>query len=185
MALQRVCDIHDGAHEGTEHTVKINGETILVDACDGFVTDLRNRGRLPEIASPSLNGQVKPKAAVAAKKSVPSRRPARPLARKQVGTKPNPEMRAADATFPCIACPKEFESGSGFQSHSDAHGFKTAGDMYGDKCPVCDVKHGRLTNHAKEEHGIPNVAQLFKAAVEAGDPHGIVAARRKVAKNVS
>lgn len=187
MALQRVCDIHDGEHEAVERTMKIDGETILVDACDRFVEDIRNRGRLPQLAAPSPNGKVVPaKAAVPAKKQVAAKRSApKKLSRKAPAAKPNAEMRSTDATFPCFLCPKELESGSGFQSHSDVHGFATAGEMTGDKCPLCKTKHGRLTNHAKEEHGIPNAAQLFKAAVEAGDTHGIVAARRKVATNVS
>lgn len=185
MALQRVCDIHDAQHEAVERTITVDGEPIIIDACDDYVTDLRNRGRLP-VQTPSLNGKVTPKAkavpakaAVAAKKAVSTkRRPgSKPLARKTV-------KRPASTDSPCAFCP-EVVKPSSFQGHAKTHGFVTAMEGYGDTCPLDLVKHGRLSNHAKEEHDLANVGQLFKAAVEAGDPHGIVAERRKLATNVS
>lgn len=185
--VSTICDIHADEHPGKERNIVIDGQPLVLDVCDGFVSELRSRSmsntldaalNAPAAGSHSPNGQVKPKA-VAAKKSVP--------AKKAVAVKtPAPiaeatGMRAADGDFPCFICPETLTQ-SGFQSHAKVHGFATAGDMTGDRCPLCNDKHGRLTNHAKEKHGVANVALLFQKAQQDGDKLGVVAKRIKAAK---
>ena len=185
--ISTMCDIHKGEHEGVERAITIDGSPFVLDVCDGFVSELKSRSmsntldaalNAPAVGSHSPNGQVKPKAAVAAKKPVPAK-----LARKAVAALAADAngMRAGDAEFPCFICP-ETVGQSGFQSHAKTHGFATGGDMTGDHCPLCGVQHGRLTNHAKEQHGVANVALLFQTAKRDGDKFGIIAKRIKAAK---
>jgi hypothetical protein len=100
----------------------------------------------------------------------------RPAAR--AGMKP-----AHPDRFPCLLCPEAFGSGGGLSAHYvRAHGLKdgTAGAVYGLACPACGRRSPNapaMGMHAKT-HGSDTVAGLFRDAAAAGDPHGIVKARR-------
>jgi hypothetical protein len=101
---------------------------------------------------------------------------------------PKPAQRAGlkpahPDRFPCLLCAEAFGSGGGLAGHYvRAHGLKdgTAGAVYGKDCPAC----ARATANAPafgmhaSTHGSGSVAGLFRDVEAAGDPHGIVKARR-------
>lgn len=182
--VSTLCDPHAGAHKAKERTITIDGEKLVIDACDGYIEDLKRYNRNNNLATPAVspNGhakQVPAKKAVAAKAAVATKKTAAPVP----VAPPAEGMRAADEDFPCFCCPLSLKQGS-WPGHAKTHGFATSGDMVGDRCPLCNDKHGRLTNHAKEKHGITNVALLFREALENGDQYGIVGKRIKAAQNV-
>lgn len=185
--VSTLCDPHAGEHKAKERTITIDGEKLIIDACDGYIEDLKRFSRNNNLTPiDPANGVVKSKGplvpakkAVAAKAAVATKKTAAPIA----VAPPATGMRAADEDFPCFACTLSLKQGS-WPGHARTHGFATSGDMVGDHCPLCNAKHGRLTNHAKEEHGVANVALLFQTAIRDGDPHGIVGKRIKAAKNV-
>lgn len=77
----------------------------------------------------------------------------------------------------CLWCVYSGTAGA-LNYHIRKHGFRGFADAYGKVCPVCDSEQATLGNHAKT-HGAGSVASLFTLAEQAGDPYGIVAARRK------
>lgn len=185
--INTICDVHASKdkHPGIEREITIDGAPYVLDVCDGFMSELRSRSMTNtlEAALTTPNGRAKQapaKKKVAAKAAVATKKTAAPIA---VAPPAEGGMRAMDGEFPCFAC-TQILTQSGFQSHAKVHGFATAGDMTGDRCPLCNDQHGRLTNHAKEKHGIANVALLFRSASENGDNYGIVTKRIKAAKNV-
>jgi hypothetical protein len=64
-----------------------------------------------------------------------------------------------------------------------AHGTTLEG-LFGVTCPVCGHHTASLSGlgtHGHHLHQATSVSDLFRQAIAAGDPHGIVAARRAVA----
>lgn len=187
--INTICDVHASKdkHPGVEREITIDGAPYVLDVCDGFMSELRSRSMTNtlEAALTTPNGrrakQVPAKKAVAAKAAVAGKKTAAPI---PVAPPAEPNgMRAADEDFPCFCCPLSLKQGS-WPGHARTHGFASSGDMVGDRCPLCNDKHGRLTNHAKEKHGVANVALLFQTAVRDGDKYGIVGKRIKAAQNV-
>lgn len=188
--ISTACDVHAGAHEAKERTLVLDGQKLVIDACDGFVNELLtfNRNNLASAAveAAGLTDMVipngsKPPAKKVAAKAATAKKTAAPIPVAPPADENG--MRAADGEFPCFCCSMVLMQ-SGWQGHAKTHGFATARDMVGDVCPLCKDQHGRLTNHAKEKHNIANVALLFQTALRDGDPHGIVAKRIKAAKKV-
>lgn len=188
--VSTICDVHASKdkHPGVEREITIDGAPYVLDVCDGFMSELRSRSMTNtlEAGLTTPNGHVKKvpaKKKTAAKAAVATKKTAAPIPVAPPADADNNGMRATDGEFQCFACPMVLTQ-SGFQSHAKVHGFATARDMTGNHCPLCNALHGRLTNHAKEKHGVANVALLFQTAIRDGDPHGIVGKRIKAAKNV-
>lgn len=61
------------------------------------------------------------------------------------------------------------------------HGFATLTDALGDTCPVCGQDGFVLLGRHAMKHNAHSSPHLFMIAAEMGDPHGIVALRKKAA----
>jgi hypothetical protein len=173
--VSTICDVHAATdkHPGVERNIIIDGSPFTLDVCDGFVSELRSRSTTNRLEAglTAPNGKA------------PKKKTAAPIPVAPPAMEDASGLKASDEDFPCFACPQVLKQ-TGFQSHAKVHGFSTARGMVGENCPLCNDKHGRLTNHAKEKHGIANVALLFQTALRDGDKFGIVGKRIKAAKNV-
>lgn len=86
--------------------------------------------------------------------------------------------------FPCIFCERPMKTRSGLTFHLDeAHGFTSPAEAYGGaRCPLCAQNFATATGlgaHAKShgELGRDGTHGLYRAALEGGDPHAIIAKR--------
>lgn len=79
----------------------------------------------------------------------------------------------------CLWCVYKGPSVSAIHQHvKQIHGFKGFKEAFGTVCPMCNQESGIMGQHAKD-HGVTSVATLFQLADKSGDPHGVVAKRRK------
>jgi hypothetical protein len=175
--------------------VTIKGEMpFLIDTCQGFVDQLKahsiSRAELVQVAPAGIE-TTQPEEDIPeafAKTTKPKTR--KPLKRTAASTavavRPvNVSAQGKPQDHPCPFCPDQLTY-SGYYSHVKLrHGFATPQVGHGPNCPVCNTPHRQLNNHARKDHApLTNAGQLFAEAVKQGDPHGIVAKRRKAAKNV-
>lgn len=167
IVLRSWCDFHMGEHDqpvpGTSsHAVTLDGRSFTVDLCDEcaerFYNPLAER-----VANHSAREGSDPK---------PPPSSVRP---------PHTQTKPADyRPRNCFVCDKRFESRGVFDYHMEhEHHAKTA-EVFGLECPLCPAKFGRaqgLGVHATRKHTdvAHNIADLFDAAKEAGDPRGVIA----------
>lgn len=77
--------------------------------------------------------------------------------------------------FQCLWCPLDYSSTSALGAHlRTAHGLGPVATTYGEVCPLDGETFANLGGHASRSHGL-NTASLFLAALDAGDPLGVVA----------
>jgi hypothetical protein len=86
-------------------------------------------------------------------------------------------------SHPCPLCARVSPSTNALQVHLNTQHNTTAGEVFGGVCPVCNhegTPQG-LGVHARMGHKVDGgVPALFREAVAAGDPYGVVAARTAV-----
>lgn len=80
----------------------------------------------------------------------------------------------------CLLCSATLEGRNIHDRHLvQAHGLPKVMALYGDACPFCGETFSTpqgLAIHGTNSHGHYDLAALFWAARDAGDPHGVVAA---------
>ena len=99
---------------------------------------------------------------------------------KRPGRRTGPEPKHPDR-FPCLWCPESYGALGGYVGHLvRAHGLKpgsTIGGVYGTRCPIDGrtmANGSALGTHGRIVHDAVSIADLFRLAAAAGDPHGLV-----------
>ena len=96
---------------------------------------------------------------------------------------PRPAMPKRHGNFPCLLCEAKFNSNYTFVQHLAAvHEVSGPQSLFGDRCPVCNTGYkagAGLGAHISREHQDwgGTTSEVFAKVKEAGDQHGVVAAR--------
>jgi hypothetical protein len=177
ILVTTTCDVDDCDHDANAVTVALDGaRPLVVDLCPSHDADLT--GPLRELLAVA---GVNPDAVA---DGTPVYRPS--------GRKPkhdNPPLRCPECGELCGT------TTSGVQSHARRHHGVTLAQLFYPSsrtsdaplpCPVCGDRFATGTGvgaHAVRTHAVPSVqglAALWQMGVDAGDPHGVVAARQPI-----
>lgn len=117
---------------------------------------------------------------------------ARPIVDAEPGTSSKPVALPADRPWQCLVCGQLSKTASGLKQHYRAkHGVGLSELVPDLRCPVCSSTLETPTGlgaHAAAHPGInpaDGIVGLIRAATEAGDPHGVVAAMRRRASSAA
>lgn len=165
--IYRACDNHEAQGVDVEGTPRGPFAGRMIDLCDACMDELagplmalvEDRG-VPVVDAPARRG------------------PGRPGKAPRAAEQPVLDLPPTDV-FPCPLCGAEAPTVSALASHFKRVHHMVPGEVFGNTCPLCGGQ-GRGT-HIPRAHAVAGgMPGAFAAAEAAGDPYGVVAARRKV-----
>lgn len=166
-----LCDSHlngedsEEVRASTQHTISIDGRGYTIDLC--AECDARLIGGLAWVES--IGASVKRGGA--------ERAPYRSAQALPAAVEEDEPVR------PCPVCTRMIFGKSGkFATHMQGAHDIIPSDYFGLVCPVCAWQSSNAAGMGVhgQSHGVASVADAFALAAREGDPHGIVAERRRL-----